>query len=104
VLFSAWDTPAKIPATQPAESSRSAAIGLPPPPIGYVETVPIHIDQIYPSMQGPHDRIVVNTSDSNSEGFKTYPDHTYRIEASYSNETDHDIDAMAVISFYSRSW
>ena len=52
VLFSVWEAPV-----------HSAAIGLPPPRIGYIETEPIRIDQIYRSMEGPHDRIVVNTSD-----------------------------------------
>ncbi len=37
---------------------------------------------------------------SSSEGFKIYPDHAYQIEASYTNETDHDVDAMAVMDLF----
>lgn len=63
VLFAVWDASARIPVHETGASAGSAAIDLPSPRIGYVETMPIHIDRIYPSMEGPHDRIAVNSSD-----------------------------------------
>ena len=54
---------AKTPEQGPSPPPRPAARRLPPPRIGYVETPPIHIDRIYSSMEGPSERIVVNTSE-----------------------------------------
>ena len=37
---------------------------------------------------------------SSVEGFPLYTDHEYEVEAYYDNTTDHDIDAMAMMSLY----
>ena len=63
VLFSVWDAPAMIPTSESPASAGPSAIGLPPPRIGYLETMPMLIDKIYPSMEGPHERIGVNTTE-----------------------------------------
>jgi hypothetical protein len=62
-LFSAWTASAKIKTNETHAPAGSTAIGLPSPRIGYLETTPMHIDKIYPSMEGPHERIGVNTTE-----------------------------------------
>ncbi len=50
--------------------------------------------------ESDRDQIASISYYSSAEGFPIYRDHVYEIEALYDNDTDHDVDAMAMMVMY----